>query len=1255
MRLWGLWFLCLSLPAIASLQQMSPGIEQFSGCHVDKGIYRMLEALPGQQQQQNLVLEAENALTFFFQEDVFARKAGGKADELLQIKQSASEYSPQNDPGASNQKYIDYCTFAALPFHLATPGTYSIWFRVWVPKVANWNFDLLINGNVHNISLGGKIPAAEQWFWIKGAVCELSAGSHQLQLQNLMNGKRLDQILLTQQENFIPNPEPAETTSLTTVLQAEIHFKTLLPTGIKQWQKISFENTGGGTVEFSFSNDAGKHFEKLQGLDLSALPADKPLTLKMDLHRQNGVAPEIKALQIHYLLNDQDYLLLKNPGLELLFSKQTGALSGIRNPLTGSRYQPALPCESMFELLVKAPTGKQRRYLSFADAKLIACQGSETKVELHWKFPAEDIEVLFLLEARTELIDWKVTVLNRNPELDVLEIEAPRISRLRISDSPEGDTLVWPFSAGEFLSCPASRGTQSVAYPDHAGLPFVSLFNEKEGFYFALQDPLLVSSHFFTRGNHEQDAIELSIVRKHRIPAGKQQTYHFAVAGHEGDWHRSADLYRNFFYSLYPVNQYRPWLRNADAWLAGSNTGHGGLMRKRPDYSAMLLDFQYAAFLSLPYIQSWGSTFNGACPSYYLPRADKGGAQQFAEMIRFWRQYGQIGFYFHGNAVSPYYLLTDRYFTIPWEQYPAQYRPPSWEWFEQNREYSSSDHTLDKEHLLKQTARLNQSHADGEIISGNAEESLTGYMPMSWHSNAFPDFLRFWLTLYVRDFHCNTAYLDTFAFSNRLPDFNPHLGLHGEGDKPQLKKQWLDQWFEQMREIEPEFCALTEGVGDAFGTKLFFLLSGFARNPEIFRYTLPDQIFFQGTCNGLWTKPLAEKSLTQAFLVGNRLDLSVIFSQGYHALRLRQRISPFLNLAIFKDRVGLTCDNPAIQAYVHQVLPEGIPLIEHAGSKAITITLSNLTGTPGKISYKLPPDFTVRSTYLTALHETPKAWPFVIEGQTVSFTAPETPLAALVLIDEVKGDHGWTAVLEQKDTNRFTVDLFNFLPQISEFTITAENRSQTVSVAPGQNLSVEVLRAQASEEFAVIPVTIRTDEFSRTEIISLGKINRSIPRPEKSALAPVQVSIKASRPLEYDEPILDLDFESDEHDLHHSYTGKRSFRLSGDGGYRMHKFPLQLEANTTYQITVALSKGFEVSKVSYHNCVGVSNYSQDGKLTTYISLGADIPGDQKWHLLAGSFTTGPEVHRNGVYLYNRNSLDSVWVDDLRVSKIRQPK
>ncbi len=1251
MRLWCICLLSLLLPAVASVQQMSLEIRQFSGCHVDKGVYRMLEALPGQQQQQDLVLEAEHALTFFFQEDVFARKAGGKADELLQIKQSASEYSPQNDPGASNQKYIDYCTFASLPFHLATPGKYFFWFRVWVPRVANWNFDLLINGKVYNISLKDKIPAAEQWFWIKGPACELGEGSHQLQLRNLMNGKRLDQMLLTLKKNFTPAPEPAESTPLTTVQHAEICFKALLPAGIQQWQKISFENSGGGIVEFSFSTDDGKHFEKLRSLDLSSLPTGKALTLKMDLHRQKGLAPEIRNLQIHYLLNEQDYFLLKNSGLELLFSKQTGALSGIRNPLTGSRYQPALPCENMFELLVKAPTEKERRYLSFTDAKLLVCKKSEKQLKLHWNFPNENIDVVFQLEACPELIDWKVTVLNRNAKLDVLEIEAPRISRLRVSDSPEGDTLAWPFSAGEFLSCPASRGTQSVAYPDHAGLPFVSLFNEKEGFYFALHDPVLVSSHFFARGNHEQDAVELSIIRKHRIPAGKEQTYHFAVAGHEGAWHSSADLYRSFFHSQYSVNRYRPWLRNADAWLAGSNTGHGGLMSKRPDYSAMLLDFQYAAFLSLPYIQSWGSIFNGACPSYYLPRADKGGAQQFAEMIRFWRQYGQIGFYFHGNAVTPYYLLTDRYFTVPWEEYPPQYRPPSWEWFEQNREYTSSDHSIDKEHLLKQTARLNEAHAKKEIIKGNAEESLTGYMPMSWHSNAFPNFLHFWTGLYVRDLHCNTAYLDTFAFRNHLPDFNPHLALHGEGDKAQLKKQWLTQWFEQMRQIEPEFCALTEGVADIFGTELFFLLSGFARNPEIFRYTLPEQIFFQGTCNGLWTKALAEKSLTQAFLLGNRFDLSVVFSQGYHALRLRQRISPFLNLAIFKDRIGLTCDKPGIEAYVHQLLPHGISLIEHAGSKAITITMSNLTGIPGKINCELPPDFTVRRAYLAALHESPKAWPYVVEDNGVSFSAPDSPLAALVLIDEVKAEHSWTAVLEQKDSKRFSVDLFNFLPQTSEFTITAEGRSQTVSVAPGQNHSVEVLRAQASEEFAVIPVNIRTAEFSRTEIISLGKISRSIPRPEKSVLAPVQVKAEVPRSLEYDEPVLELDFESEEYDLHHSYTGKRSFRLTGDGTHRLHKFPLQLEANTTYRITLALSKGFEVSKVSYHNSVGVSNYSQDGKLTNYISLGGNIPGDQKWHLLTGTFTTGTEVHRSGVYLYNRNSLDSVWIDDLQVSKI----
>ena len=91
--------------------------------------------------------------------------------------------------------------------------------------------------------------------------------------------------------------------------------------------------------------------------------------------------------------------------------------------------------------------------------------------------------------------------------------------------------------------------------------------------------------------------------------------------------------------------------------------------------------------------------------------------------------------------------------------------------------------------MLKLTTKLNKMHLDKtkKYKHGNQEESLTGYMPMSWRSSAFPDYLMKWIGIYVKDYHCNTAYLDTFAFRNDRADFNPYLKLHGEGDKPMYK------------------------------------------------------------------------------------------------------------------------------------------------------------------------------------------------------------------------------------------------------------------------------------------------------------------------------------------------------------------------------------------------------------------------------------------------------------------------------------
>ena len=309
------------------------------------------------------------------------------------------------------------------------------------------------------------------------------------------------------------------------------------------------------------------------------------------------------------------------------------------------------------------------------------------------------------------LSKWDFKITNNNSACDILEVVAPILSELKISSLPGLDTLAWPFSAGEFIKFPASKGEHSVAYPDHAGLPFVDLYNEREGLYFASHDPFLVSTHFISKASMGQDAVELSINRKHRIKAGSSQTYHYAIAVHSGDWHTGAGFYRDYFYSEYPVNTYSSWLRKCDAWLGGGAAGHGGLMSKARDYSVMSGDFKRASFMSLSYIQAWGSTFNGACPTYYLPRIDKGGEEMFKSMIDIWRKAdGEIGFYFHGNAVTPYYLLTDKYFGVAWDKYPEKYRPPAWDWYVKNREYTSENSDVGKDKLLKITEDINAGY-----------------------------------------------------------------------------------------------------------------------------------------------------------------------------------------------------------------------------------------------------------------------------------------------------------------------------------------------------------------------------------------------------------------------------------------------------------------------------------------------------------------------------------------------------------------
>jgi len=76
----------------------------------------------------------------------------------------------------------------------------------------------------------------------------------------------------------------------------------------------------------------------------------------------------------------------------------------------------------------------------------------------------------------------------------------------------------------------------------------------------------------------------------------------------------------------------------------------------------------------------------------------------------------------------------------------------------------------------------------------------------------------------------------------------------------------------------------------------------------------------------------------------------------------------------------------------------------------------------------------------------------------------------------------------------------------------------------------------------------------------------------------------------------------------------------------------------------------------HENMVAVCNYTKDRKPEIYLTLATSIEGDGKYHRCQGTFTTTDKLDSCGLYIYNRNSTDTVSVGDIKLVKIsNQPE
>jgi hypothetical protein len=1259
-------------PSAAGSLSLPLEVASNGGCLIERGEFRLFDRIVTQSGGKPLVLEAEDALRLFFQADVFARRAG---DDMLQIKQPASEYKAQtDDPEASGGGYVDYCQDGRLVFNLVTPGRYTIWARHWIPREATWNYNMKFDDQDEMdlaVSGGEGIPSkpAKQWYWVRGGEVDLQGGTHELRIKNLNNGKRLDKIILSPDPKFVPEGASLAASPFAVPNSGSVTFRPVAPAAFRSWNRVEIERLQEGAVTFDASVDGGKTWNVLPAdLSLSglALPAGEPppLTLRMTLAREGGAGPRLRAPAVSYAFDPEQWVVLRDDQLELFLSRKNGSLSGIRHRKSGRAFSPVGANRDLFELLVKEPGKPERKWITMREATLRTLRQNGNTAVLEWDLPESmqvRMEIRLPGNGRAE---WDVTVVNGNERLDVMEVNAPKIGGLRIADNAEDDTLIWPFSSGEFIPFPASRGEMTIAYLDHGGFPFIDLYTPDMGFYFAVQDPFLTATLLTSKAAADQQSIEVSATRRQSIRPGTEQTYRFALAVHDGDWHAGAKIYRDFFYRHYPVNTYTPVLRDTDAWVVGGAVGHNN---QNPTYQGILGDYLRAAWWGTLHMQGWGSIANGACPTYYMPRLELGGEEDFAKTVQTWRKAGgSTGYYFHGNSITPYFTLTDRYFKRPWSDYPAKLRPRDWKWIERNLFYGSEDWKPPREEWLAKTKALDAKRRAGEPVDLQAEENATGYVPMTWSNEALGDYLLQWIDRYVRLYHNNTAYLDTFAFYGENADYNPYEKLHGETARSMANRMaFLDRLFTQMRKHEPSFVALCEGVGDVFGSRLFYLLSGFAKDGNILRYTLPDQIYFQGQCNGLWTPEMAWHSTSSAYLMGNRFDNMHGFPAIFHLTRLRQRVSPFINHAVFDDTIGLTVPD-GVRAFAHVLSPDTAKLVPNDGSRTVALTFLNETGGSGEATYRLPEGFTLRRAFLVEMYGDPAPLAYTLEDGVVRFAASKAAASAVVLIDQVVGSEQWTALTQPLDRETIGVDLFNFSDREMTFVVAARYPTeaptwqdrQEIRLAPGGVSRVLLKDSAPGDVGRLVPIEVTDGEGLSKPLISLFGKSANGGMPPAGAAVPVA---KASPPPKSNpvvrtgaaETTLRVDFEEDpEAGTEKPHQGARALELKGNGKWQGKIYPLELEPGATYRVSAALRKGFNCSPIGHNGQVAVCNYTAENKLEHFILLGGDQPRDDRWHVVAGNFIAGPNTHNTGLYLYNNETMDSIWYDDLVVEKIR---
>jgi len=635
---------------------------------------------------------------------------------------------------------------------------------------------------------------------------------------------------------------------------------------------------------------------------------------------------------------------LENNKVAFTFNALSGDLVTVTNKVTRTEYRPRQQGAPVFSLDTVMFKTKPLHF-SEDDVQVLrpnagTCQ--ECKVEKgsllqRHRFPCGvEVEVRVTLPADSEISQWELTLNNTvtsHPSRSVVvhRVAFPLLHGLRVDDSDSKQSLAIPQICGLLVPSPAANLPKMPSYmlstergfdrdylsgrysPSWLSMTWMDLSGTRGGLYVASHDKdPMYDTRFDASNDQSNGELELAVTRwSYLWPGEKWQPGPCSVGVHSGDWHWSADRYREWFYGTFKPRPLPKWLRECNGW---SESGGGRCTYTWNDLPDAVLRGKP---FGLTYLQKWCNMTGGdmGYAAFPYPNPYAGSFFEFKRAVdKIHELGGHLGFYHNlttGDPALGRFAGQARYRQkIPPDVPLPDANPFKGGW-------------LDACKIAP----------DGGYHAGGGEACyLDGYWWNCWGANGWMDFCFDWMaTRWRKQYKLDACYLDSTG-----PYCCPCFNLKHGHDRPAGQSQLLLDFYKRLAEgTDADYAICQEFVWDRLmvhGThSLTTFHPGPFSEPALYRYTHPDYPLFCGCINffggradlldGVLKDPTWPEFLGYVYLYGGRFDhygvsdaLSGPDEQLGPALReekavlvLRNTLRDDLNSKTdFRDQIGLS-------------------------------------------------------------------------------------------------------------------------------------------------------------------------------------------------------------------------------------------------------------------------------------------------------------------------------------------------------------